>query len=73
MLPFSVETWPPRVSEGVFTARGERGYFSMRNSGIKEKSREQVEDTWVSNQSPLETWISRGHSKQGADRGANLK
>lgn len=29
----------------------------MRNSGIKEKSREQVEDTWVSNQSPLE--ISR--------------
>ena len=45
----------------------------MRNNGIKEKSREQVEDTWVSNQSPLETWISRGHGKQGAERGANLK
>lgn len=32
----------------------------MSNSERKEKSREQVEDTWVSNQSPLETGISRG-------------
>lgn len=27
MLPFSVETWPPRVSEGVFTARGGERVF----------------------------------------------